>query len=92
MTPYADDEFETLVDFSPNTQNNTMTKEDFYTHLKSAGLTFGATFLTVFSIGVLEDSFTWNKASIIALGFSAIIAGVRGIAKLILISFGVNKF
>ena len=88
MTPYADDEFEELVDFNPNSQNNNMTKEDFWVHVKSAVLTFGATFLVVVSMGILEDSFSWNKASIIALGFSAIIAGVRGIAKLILIWFG----
>ena len=69
---------------------NKMTKDDFMRHLKSATLTFVSMFLLTVSVGVLSDGFTWTKASLLALGVSAVIAGVRGIAKLIVEWWGVK--
>lgn len=68
-----------------------MTTEDFWRHLKSAALTFGSTFLITVSFAVLDDKFAFSRASLLALGVAATIAGTRGVAKLLLEWFGFNK-
>lgn len=75
-------------DYSFN--NNKMTNEDFVRHIKSAVLTFVSMFLLTVSVGVLSDGFTYTKASLLALCVSAVIAGVRGLAKLLVESLGVK--
>lgn len=53
-------------------------------HLISAGITFGSTFLVTLALAISNTTFTFNKEALISLGVSCIVAGVRGVAKLIL--------
>ena len=52
-------------------------------HLISAGITFVATFFLIFSFGIGSDSFTFSKDALLALAGSALVAGVRALAKII---------
>lgn len=71
-----------LEDFYEHNENKM--QSTIKQHLISAGITFGSTFLVTFSLAVASDSFTFTKESLLALSAAAIVAGVRGVAKLIL--------
>ena len=53
-------------------------------HLISAFTTFISTFLVSMSLAITSESFTFSKEAILSIAVSAIVAGVRGIAKLII--------
>lgn len=51
-------------------------------HLISAGITFASTFGLTLALAVQENSFTFSREALIALVFSALVAGVRAVAKI----------
>jgi hypothetical protein len=60
-----------------------MTKDAIIRHLISAGITFVATFFLIFALGLGEETFTFSKDAVVALAGSALVAGVRALAKII---------
>lgn len=64
--------------------NNTIMSKNLKRHLVSALITFGSTFLVTLSLSVGADGFTFTQESLVALFISALVAGVRSVAKLII--------
>jgi len=58
-------------------------KETIKRHLISAGVTFVATFAVIFSAGIMDINFIFDKVSITALLGGALMAAVRAVAKII---------
>lgn len=72
------------VDDFYNLSENNMEKSTVKQHLISAGVTFASVFLVTISAEIANPSFGFTKEALLALSISAVIAGVRGVAKLIL--------
>lgn len=75
--------FDQSIEAHYKESDNQMNK-DIKRHLISAGTTFISTFLLTIAMVVKDPSFTFTQEAIFALAFSAILAGVRGVAKLII--------
>jgi len=60
-----------------------MTKETTVRHFISFLITFVATFLLVFSLGLSSDTFVFSKDALLSLGVSALISAIRSLAKII---------
>lgn len=58
-------------------------KAHYKRHLISAGLTFLGTFIVTFSLLATADTFTFTKEALISVSLASIIAGVRGMLKVI---------
>lgn len=70
---------------SPDYQSTDKTMPStFKEHLISAGVTFGSTFLTVFSLEIVNTSFSFSREALLSLSLAAVVAGVRSVAKLFL--------
>ena len=74
--------------YKPNNIKMTSTLKQ---HLISAGLTFVSVFLVTIAFAVANTSFTFSKEALLSLAVSAIIAGVRGVAKLIIECYTATK-
>lgn len=64
-------------------KDKTMNTSDVKRHLVSAGITFVSTFLVTMALAISDTSFSFTREALLSLALSAIVAGVRGIAKLI---------
>lgn len=53
-------------------------------HLISALTTFSSVFLVTFSFAISSNEFTFSQETLVAVALSALIAGVRGVAKLVI--------
>lgn len=52
-------------------------------HLISAGLTFAGTFIVTFCLTATVDTFTFTKEALISVSLASVVAGVRGMLKVI---------
>lgn len=55
----------------------------FKRHLISAVTTFVSTFLAVFALAVSSEAYTFTQDALLATALSALIAGTRALAKLV---------
>ena len=58
--------------------------QTFKEHLVSAGVTFITAFVSIIALSLQSPDFQYSKSSIVALGISAIVVGIRALAKLVL--------